>query len=427
MSPQRLLAPAAGWRLLAPLLLHGLLLCSRPAAGSMPADYNDDTGMWANMTTIECDGTAISGEERANCTVTTRNEYGEPTAGAEPGDFVALTSSGLSDPSPFYGGPVHWHVDFATCEAGEHNVSVAHGTTHNATARTSVAAGRVRNFTLDCELDQLEVPAGSTVPCAITTLDACGNPTALPPVGIDLTSASPWDVERLGAAQSAGDSVVPVYAAAGGSVLTPAYTASFRTGAFWTPALNYTERGAGGLRVTLGTANWTESRESSVAIRAGALTAARTRVTCTPAGGLLERHLATCYVTTYDFYNNPQVGGANPRHSRAAHLVPSSLAPTLPIIPCPHPSDHPSQVGANPLHFRVTYLSNPATQLGSDAGPLAVTGRADTFETSFVAVDEGVAGIAVSVAFASDGGDRAVVRGTIQVQRAELVMTEPQP
>ena len=84
-------------------------------------------------------------------------------------------------------------------------------------------------------------------------------------------------------------------------------------------------------------------------------------------------------------------------------------------------------MGANPLHFRVTYLSNPATQLGSDAGPLAVTGRADTFETSFVAVDEGVAGIAVSVAFASDGGDRAVVRGTIQVQRAELVMTEPQP
>ena len=45
-------------------------------------------------------------------------------------------------------------------------------------------------------------------------------------------------------------------------------------------------------------------------------------------------------------------------------------------------------MGANPLHFRVTYLSNPATQLGSDAGPLAVTGRADTFETSFVAVDE---------------------------------------
>ena len=34
------------------------------------------------------------------------------------------------------------------------------------------------------------------------------------------------------------------------------------------------------------------------------------------------------------------------------------------------------------------------------------------------AVDEGVAGIAVSVAFASDGGDRAVVRGTVRVLRA---------
>ena len=83
--------------------------------------------------------------------------------------------------------------------------------------------------------------------------------------------------------------------------------------------------------------------------------------------------------------------------------------------------DNP-QIGAQPTDFTVSYLSNPAAQLGTSAGLLQPTDRLDTFQTSFVAVDEGVAGITVSVSFAVGGTDRAVVRGNIQVKRTELVI-----
>lgn len=350
--------------------------------------------MLPNRTTIECAGAAISQEERANCTITTRNEQDEPTAGASASDFVIRHAHELRNPTPLQGGPIHWYVEFDTCKAGAHNVTVQHGEEVNVTASATVVASRMANFTLDCQLGRHEVVAGERVVCAVRTLDECANPTATPS-----SFPSTWTVQRTGSALLDGDAVVPVhtdeelalFGDPGGGVdlalrPTSRYEASFRTGRYWTAALNHTERGVGGLIVSLANVNWTEVRSSSVAIRAAELTASRTRIVCLPETGLLERHIATCRVSTFDAFDNPQIG-------------------------------------ASPEHFTVTYLSNPANSLGtSDAGPLLPTDRLDTFETHFQAVEEGTAGITVSVAFAADGGDRSLVVGTVLVKGTELVL-----
>jgi hypothetical protein len=147
-----------------------------------PPELTRGLEMWGNMTSIACDGAAVSQEERANCTITTRDELGNPAPGAEASDFKLYPSEGLDHPSSLYGGPIHWHVDFATCPGGEHNVTVQHGG-YNTTTQALVVGGQMSNLTLDCERGREDVVAGETVTCAITTLDACSNPTARPPLG----------------------------------------------------------------------------------------------------------------------------------------------------------------------------------------------------------------------------------------------------
>ena len=277
-----------------------LLVC-----GTQGSETDVASVMMLNRTTVECEGVAVSGEERANCTITTRDDFDVPAVGAAASDFTVLPGDGLRDPSPIYGGPIHWHFDLATCPAGEHNVTVLHsdsfGHAHNATGSATVVAGRSANFTLDCERGRRDAVAGERVVCVITMLDACSNPSRTPPLGQTMD----WTVERFGSALADGDEVLPfvdgevVASGAGaGGILTATYAATFKTGAYWTDALNYTQRGQGGVTVTLVTTNWTMVRASQVDIRAGTLSAARTRVLCTPAGGLLERHVATCYVST---------------------------------------------------------------------------------------------------------------------------------
>ena len=365
----------------------------------------------SNMTTVDCPGVTISASTRANCTITTRDASGKPIAGAELADFAIFHADELLDPSPVQGGPIHFFVEFATCMAGYHNVTVQHLGEYNVTAQAHVIPGiGAGNFTLDCERGHREYVAGNRVRCAIATLDSCGNPTAMPPA-----SAARWSVVRTGFALDDGDTVLPVYldddqAAAdaatllvtngahlfgGGGVglqtngggglhlLTSRYETTFRTGRYWTPLLNYTERGIAGLEVSYASANFSETRSSAVFVRAAALAAAHTRVRCLPTGGLLEGHVATCLVSTYDKFDNPQIG-------------------------------------ASPTDFAVRFLSNPAAQLGTDAGPLSTTNREvppppprpphtllqrpppvpqDTFMISFQAIDIGTAGVTISITF----------------------------
>ena len=99
-----------------------------------------------NRTTIEC-GEAVSQDERANCTITTFDERGEPTAGASASDFGITYSPELSDPSPMQGGPIYWYVTFATCKMGRHNVTVNHLDQINATDQALVIpAAAAGNF-----------------------------------------------------------------------------------------------------------------------------------------------------------------------------------------------------------------------------------------------------------------------------------------
>ena len=352
----------------------------------------DSLPMQINATTVICPGMVVSRDERANCTITTRNAKGEPTAGAQAEDLRVFHAPELSDPSPMQGGPIHWFLDFATCKAGTYNVTVAHGMDFNVTTEATVVPSHASNFTLDCRKGRSEVTAGERVVCDIVTQDGCLNPTETPP-----ESEARWTVKRFGSALDDGDIVLPVYDAAeaeaagvsGGPLLTSAYAAAFRTGSYWTPALNYTERGTGGLEVTYRTANWTEVRWSSVRIRAAPLAASRTRIACYPAGGLLEGHIATCQAKTFDIFDNPQTG-------------------------------------ATSTDFAVTYLSNPAAQLGSDGGFLQPTVRTDTFEIRFPAIDEGTAGIVVAIDFSSHlaagVASTAIATGTITVKRSELVL-----
>ena len=380
------------------------------------------------MTIIDCPLPGLSQEDRVNCTITTRDGAGEPAAGAMIEALRVYHAPELSDPSPVQGGPIHWYVHFATCQAGRHNVTVEYaGTGFNATAQAVVVASYASNFTLDCTRGRAEVVAGERVPCDITTVDKCGNPTSVPPVN---GAGAAWSVARFGAALDNGDVVAPILdaatlaeqqqqhlllqaagtpaaasalvASAGGSIGAPPglslaattptarYEAAFRVQTYYVEGMNYTERGTAGLSVTLTTANWTEQRESLVRIRPAALAAGRTTVTCLPETGLLEGHVATCRARTFDAYDNPQVG-------------------------------------ARGSDFAVTYLSNPAAYLGTtDGGFMTPTDRGDTFETSFRAVEEGSAGIRVSVNFQervpSGTPSAATVLGTLIVKRSELVL-----
>ena len=90
------------------------------------------------------------------------------------------------------------------------------------------------------------------------------------------------------------------------------HTATFDTGSYWQDGMNATERGSAGLSLTLQNINWTATAESRVSVRAAPLAAAQTVVTCDPrdADGnseLLMRHISTCYIATYDRYDNPQI------------------------------------------------------------------------------------------------------------------------
>lgn len=250
-----------------------------------------DCALYPNRTTFICKQSAVSQFERGNCTLTTRAEDGRPTPGADPvSDFVLAPPDELRSPSAWYGGPAEWFIDFATCEAGLHNVSVmvreytSHGSrVHireyaNVTGTVRVVPSVVSNFTLDCAARSgREVVAGSTVACEMVTLDGCANPS-----GVPTQFPSEWRttlvgaaINEQGAASETGSlpptSVVQVsgeepYAySRGGAVPTGAlFTAAFQTGLYWTSELNYTERGAAGLAITLGNINWTEGLRSVV-------------------------------------------------------------------------------------------------------------------------------------------------------------------
>ena len=231
----------------------------------------------------------------------------------------------------------------------------------NISGTVRVIPSVVSNFTLDCSARSgREVVAGSTVDCEVVTLDGCANPS-----GVPTDFPSEWQTALVGAAiseqgttsESGAVPQTPVVRVSGdepyshlrrGAVPTGAlYTAAFQTGLYWTPELNYTQRGAAGLAVTLSNTNWTEGRSSSVAVRAAPLSALNTRASCEPATGLLQWHTATCYLRTYDGFGNPQLGAA--------------------------PSD-----------FVATYLANPGP-VGESAGALEPTERQDTFAVGFQA------------------------------------------
>ena len=80
-------------------------------------------------------------------------------------------------------------------------------------------------------------------------------------------------------------------------------------------------------------------------------------------------------------------------------------------------------MGAAPDDFTLTYLSNPAAQLGTAAGTVETTDRLDTFAKSFQCIDEGTAGVTVAVRFGDVlDNNAAIVVGTLTVKRSELVL-----
>ena len=346
-----------------------------------------------NRTTFVCLQPAVSQVERGNCTLTMRALDGRPTPGADPvSDYFVVPPDELRSPSAWYGGPSKWFVDFATCEAGLHNVTVMVRSApdrvyENLTGTVQVVPSVVSNFTLDCAARSgREVEAGSAVACEMVTLDGCGNPS-----GVQTSFPSEWQTTLLGAAinEEGADSLTPppVFQVSGtapyshlrgGEVPAGAlYTATFDTGFFWTPELNYTERGTAGLSVSFGNVNWTEGGSSSVAVRAAPLSALSTRASCEPATGLLQWHTATCYLSTYDVFGNPQLG-------------------------------------ADPSHFVATYLANPGP-LGESAGALELTEREDVFAVSFQSFEPGdTAGLSVAVSF-HEGEETYFASATIQV------------
>ena len=251
-----------------------------PPADCLLVPEQEDCTLYPNRTTFVCKQPAVSQFERGNCTLTTRADDGRPTPGSDPvSDFVLVPPGELRSPSTWYGGPAEWFIDFATCEAGLHNVTVMVRSLHtreyaNVTGTVRVVPSVVSNFTLDCTARSgREVVAGSTVACEMVTLDGCANPS-----GVPTDFPSEWQAALVGAAineQGAASETgivppTPVVQVSGeepyshlrgGAVPTGAlYTAAFQTGLYWTPELNYTERGAAGLAIILGNINWTEGR-----------------------------------------------------------------------------------------------------------------------------------------------------------------------
>ena len=215
--------------------------------------------MVPNRTTLSCEYVAISGD-RVNCTLTTRDIDGAPVAGAAMHDFTVVAAEALLDPTPMWGGPIQFHVEYATCLAGEHNVTVIHhggDSGHddaNATAVATVVAGQASNFTLACGDGAAEVIAGSEVSCIATTVDACANPSSTP-----TDEPSAWSAALRGSARHTDGSlddptVVPA------PELDPAgarYRVTFATGLYWRPGLNASLPGVAGVGVTYANANWT--------------------------------------------------------------------------------------------------------------------------------------------------------------------------
>ena len=291
-----------------------------------------------NGTTLDCEQqVAVSQGVRANCTITTHDLDGNEAAGARQSDFAVFHAEELLPPQPVFGGPIHFFVEFDTCKAGYFNVTVVHSdpdgliSDHNVTSMVQVVPAVIANFTLDCTASHGdEVIAGTTVVCDATTVDACGNPSDVqpeyPPV---------WSVAPAGAAFGAS-AVEPAFAPPPPPLTPPGvsmwmgsdtrpltrwgtwwptaarHTATFETGSYWQDGMNATERGSAGLSLTLQNINWTATAESRVSVRAAPLAAAQTVVTCDPrdADGnseLLMRHISTCYIATYDRYDNPQI------------------------------------------------------------------------------------------------------------------------
>ena len=132
-----------------------------------------------NRTTLECPQPSYSQYERLNCTLTTRDIYGQPTAGASATDFFVVETESLTSKSAIWGGPIQWNFSLATCPAGNASVIVLHGDS-NVTTTGFVLPHRIRNFSLDCGADGKERVAGDDIGCRIITYDGCGNPTEMP-------------------------------------------------------------------------------------------------------------------------------------------------------------------------------------------------------------------------------------------------------
>ena len=193
-----------------------------------------------------------------------------------------------------------------------------------------------------------------------------------------------WSVSRLtpatlAAAGALADSVVAT------SVPNQLVT-TFATGYYWTSDLNVTERGTAGVAVTLSTANFSEGRESYVALRAAPLSADATTVACAPSY-LAKGHVATCTIRTSDVYGNPQIG-------------------------------------ALPRHFLATYLSNPGAE-GDCAGAVSASSESEDrftlqFQSGVVTTGDAKAGVRVYVDFADAGFTISDCTGRTNAQVAAL-------
>ena len=412
-----------------------------PPADCLLVPEQADCAHYPNRTTFICRQSAVSQSERGNCTLTTRAEDGRPTPGADPtkGDFVLVPPDELRSPSAWYGGPAEWFIDFATCEAGLHNVTVMVRGNFireytNITASLRVVPSVVSNFTLDCAARSgREVVAGSTVTCEMVTVDGCANPS-----GVPTQFPSEWQAALVGSAISAQEAssqtgIVPPtpvvqvsgrepYAySRGGRVPTGAlYTAEFQTGHYWTPELNYTERGSAGLAITLGNINWTEGRAArSGGPRAALVAPQPTSLAC--GGGLCRllpalrtRHASRCCsapnwrqrcgreawpkppislppdrVTAPDHTGRSSTVSVRAAALSAANTL-ASCEPATGLLQWHTATCYLNtydrfgnpQLGAKPSDFVATYLANPGP-LGESAGALEPTERQDVFAIKF--------------------------------------------
>ena len=283
-------------------LLMPLLLLSYPLGL-----HASESAIEPNRTLLECLEPATAVDELANCTITARSLAGDPLPGANPADFQLVHDPKLLSPTPIFGGPVYWFVQFGTCTAGEHNVTVMY-LGSNVTTTATVLPATVSNFSLQCS--PALVTAGVEANCLIITRDLCNNPSDKLPADPSDEVGFRWETTLLGAALPARQArgVVRPNPNPIPDVLAGAqYTASFSTGAYYTEELNYTEYGVAGLGVWYGHVNFSESRESRIYVKAAALDAQACRVACEPAR-LLQWHTATCTLSTFDQFGNPQVG-----------------------------------------------------------------------------------------------------------------------